>query len=176
MFEVFLHKMLSWSCTSKALGFSLPPTRKTLNESHLSSFVSISLPQENVVNSKAIEKILLWTNSFKFFKDEIPLWFLHHSTIYWYTKDMSVASIHKNRFFASFEGKKVQHVDHHILQRKILEKLTVTETGHKLRLLQRKSRRERDYENCTKSQTKGICGKKPFFPNLWREVVFLLIW
>ena len=60
-------------------------------------------------------------------------------------------------------------------QRKILEKLTVTETGHKLRLLQRKSRRERDYENCTKSQTKGICGKAPFVPKLWREVVFLLI-
>ena len=41
--------------------------------------------------------------------------------------------------------------------------------------MQRRSWRERDEENRTKSQTKGICGKKPSFPKLWREVVFLLI-
>ena len=120
----------------------------------------------------------------RFCYEQIPLSFLKMKSHYDFFTTQQSTDIQQawvlrpsteTDFLACFEGKKVQHVDHRILQRKILEKLTVTETGHKLRLLQRKSRRERDYENCTKSQTKGICGKTPFFPKLWREVVFLLI-
>ena len=55
-----------------------------------------------------------------------------------------VASIHKNSFFFACFAEKTQQVDHEVLQQKILEKLTVTEIVRKLRLLPRKSWRQRD--------------------------------